>query len=112
MAFLVERYLPPGAADGLPACVARVARLCADMSGSGPAGRAVPQFGLYLPTEGTCFCLFRANWSNAVREVNAEADFALDRITDAVLLFPSEFGVSGAADASDRSPSNVQSEKG
>jgi hypothetical protein len=44
----------------------------------------------YLPTEDTCFCLFRAPSSDAVRAVNSEGQFALDRITDAVLLFSVE----------------------
>ena len=87
-AFLVERYLPPAAADSLAASVARVAQLCADMSHSGPGVQYL--HSAYLPTEDTCFCLFRSPSSDAVRQVNSEAHFALDRITNAVLLHPSE----------------------
>lgn len=87
-AFLVERYLPPAAADSLAASVARVALLCADMSHSGLGVQYL--HSAYLPTEDTCFCLFRAPDSDAVRAINREADFALDRITDAVLLHSDE----------------------
>ena len=85
-AFLVERYVTPGAAAGLPASVARVRLLCTDLSG--------PGFGVqylqstYLPSEDTCFCLFRGPSSDAVREVNSRAAFAVDRITAAVQLLP------------------------
>jgi hypothetical protein len=83
-AFLVERYLPPAAVDGLAASVARVARLCADHD---PAASGVQYLhSSYLPTEDTCFCLFRAPSAEAVRQINSQADFALDRITCAVLL--------------------------
>jgi hypothetical protein len=43
----------------------------------------------YLPTEDTCFCLFRAPSAEAVRAVNRESGFALDRITEAVLVLAS-----------------------
>jgi hypothetical protein len=83
-AFLVERYLPPAAVDGLAASVARVARLCADHD---PTASGVQYLhSSYLPTEDICFCLFRAPSAEAVREINSQADFALDRITGAVLL--------------------------
>ena len=83
-AFLVERYLPPAAAGTLPASVARLASLCDDVNHSGLGVQYVQS--AYLPTEDTCFCLFRGPSSEAVRQVNLEADFALDRITKAVLL--------------------------
>jgi hypothetical protein len=82
--FLVERYLPPSALESLAASVARAARLCA---ASAEAGAGVHYLqSAYLPTEDTCFCLFRAVTADAVRALNNEAEFALDRITDAVLL--------------------------
>jgi Protein of unknown function (DUF4242) len=84
--FLVERYLPPAAAEGLSASVARLALLCVN---PGSSSRGVQYLhSAYLPTEDTCFCLFRAASAEAVREVNRQADFALDRVTDALLLFP------------------------
>jgi hypothetical protein len=83
-AFLVERYLGSADASDLPAAVARAARICADSARTGP-GVAYLQ-SAYLPTEDTCFCLFRAPSAEAVRAVNREAGFALDRITEAVLL--------------------------
>jgi len=80
MIFLVERYLPPAAAQELAASVARVARLSTD---SGRSGIEVEYLSsVYLPTEDTCFCLFRAHSPDAVRAVNATAEFALDRITE------------------------------
>ena len=85
-AFLVERYLAPAAAGSLAGLVSRVALLCADPSG---AHRGVQYLNsAYLPTEDTCFCLFRAPSAAAVRAVNREGGFALDRITAAVLVHP------------------------
>ena len=83
-AFLVERYLSPEAALDLAASTARVARLCADSDHTDTAVRYL--YSAYLPTEDTCFCLFRAASSDAVRAVNSQAHFALDRVTDAALL--------------------------
>jgi hypothetical protein len=92
--FLVERYLPPAAATDLAASVARAARLCALSieHGSGPAAHVQYLHSTYMPTEDTCFCLFRASTADAVRALNDEAHFALDRITAAVLLFPYDLG--------------------
>ena len=87
--FLVERYLPSSAADGLPAAVARVALLCAEQSQNSPAGAGVQYLqSAYLPAEDTCFCLFQGPSADAIREVNDRGEFALDRITDAVLMLP------------------------
>jgi hypothetical protein len=108
--FLVERYLPPTAADGLPVSVARAARLCTD---SGRSGIEVEYLSsVYLPTEDTCFCLFRAPSSNAVRAVNTKADFALDRITNAVLLFAGDSRTPDSTHQPQQSPSIVQPGKG
>jgi hypothetical protein len=83
-AFLVERYLSPTVAAGLAASTARLARLCAGLDHIGP--RVQYLYSAYLPAEDTCFCLFRAPSSLAVRELNHRAGFALDRIIEAVLL--------------------------
>ena len=91
---MVERYLTPAAADGLPAAVARVARLCADHDRSALGVQYL--HSAYLPAEDTCFCLFRAPSCDAVRVVNSQADFAFDRVTAAVLLLP---GRSRSADS-------------
>jgi hypothetical protein len=89
--FLVERYLPPATAHDLVASVARLARLCAEPE---PSGHRVEYLhSAFLPGEDTCFCLFRAASAEAVREVNRQADFALDRVTDALLLFPTTEGL-------------------
>ena len=90
--FLVERYLPPEAATGLAASVARAARLCALSEGHEPVAAAQVEYlhSTYLPSEDTCFCLFRASTADAVRALNEAAEFALDRITAAVQLFPTD----------------------
>lgn len=85
-AFLVERYLPATAADGLAASVARVASLCTDQDGIGTGVQYL--HSAYLPSEDTCFCVFRAASADDVRRVNGDASFAFDRITDAVVLLP------------------------
>lgn len=83
-AFLVERYLPPAEAADLAALTADVARLCAGShAGDTPVHYL---YSAYLPTEDTCFCLFRAPSAEAVQAVNRKRGFALDRIIDAVLL--------------------------
>jgi Protein of unknown function (DUF4242) len=86
--FLVERYLPAAAAENLADSVSRAARLCALSDESGAAARVRYLHSAYLPTEDTCFCLFQAPAADAVRALNDEAAFALDRITAAVLLHP------------------------
>ena len=83
-AFLVERYLPASAAAALPMSVAAVETLCAEDRAAGDSVRYVQS--IYLPTEDTCFCLFRAASSDAVRAINAEGNFPFDRMTRAVLL--------------------------
>jgi Protein of unknown function (DUF4242) len=83
--FLVERYLSASATSGLADSVARVARLCTE-SGTSHSGIQYLQ-STYLPSEDTCFCVFRARSADAVRAINRVAGFAFDRITEAVLLF-------------------------
>jgi Protein of unknown function (DUF4242) len=86
--FLVERYLPPAQAGELAASVARVVTLCA-LSATSASGSPVRYLhSAYLPGEDTCFCLFQAATADAVRALNDEAGFALDRITAAILLYP------------------------
>ncbi len=80
-AFLVERYLPPHAVATLAASVARLATVCAS---SGLGVRYLQ--AAHLRDDDTCFCLFRAPSAEAVRWVNAAADFPFDRITEARLL--------------------------
>jgi hypothetical protein len=86
--FLVERYLPATAAGNLAAWVSRAAQLCTPSAVPGPGSKVQYLHSAYLPTEDTCFCLFRAATAEAVRALNDEAGFALDRITAAVLLYP------------------------
>ena len=86
--FLVERYLPAAAAGNLASSVARAARLCALSAESGAASEVQYLHSAYLPAEDTCFCLFRAASVEAVRALNDEASFALDRIAAAVQLYP------------------------
>lgn len=94
-AFLVERYVPASAANGLAASVARVAALCTDPV---DAARGVQYLhSAYLPSEDTCFCVFSAASADAVRKVNGEAGFAFDRITDSIVLLAGGADTFGAA---------------
>jgi hypothetical protein len=87
-AFLVERYLSPTAAENLVAAVPRAAEL-GRLRGESRAALGVQYLvSAYLPTEDICFCLVRARTADAVRALNDEADLPLDRITAAVLLYP------------------------
>ena len=86
--FLVERYLPPAAAGKLADSVSRTAQLCTLSAESGSADKVQYLHSAYLPADDTCFCLFQAATADAVRALNDEADFGLDRITAAVLLYP------------------------
>ena len=92
-AFLVERYLSPTAADSLPGSVSRAARLCAPSAGAGSASEVRYLLSAYLAGEDTCSCVFQAATADAVRALNDEADFAFDRITAAVLLYPARPGI-------------------
>jgi hypothetical protein len=87
-AFLVERYLPPEAAKNLAALTVRVRDLCTESDRTQTPVRYL--YSAYLPSEDTCFCLFQAQSTMAVLAVNRQADFALDRITNATLLVPTE----------------------
>jgi Protein of unknown function (DUF4242) len=87
-AFLVERYVPPSAADSLARAIPLAARLCTLGAESGPAHRVQYLLSAYLPAEDTCFCVFRAATADAVRALNHEADLPVDRITAAILLYP------------------------
>jgi hypothetical protein len=87
-AYLVERYVPASNAESLAESVSRVARICAAVEGAGPPVLYLQS--LYLPTEETCFCLFQAPSPDAIRAVNDEGRFALDRITSGVLITASQ----------------------
>ena len=63
--------------------MAHVARICAGQTGE-TAVRYLQS--IYVPAEDTCFCVFQALSSDAVRAVNDAGHFSLDRITEAVLL--------------------------
>jgi hypothetical protein len=82
--FLVERYLPSAALSGLADSVARVAFICAQSPRDGTGVQYLQS--TYLPTEDTCFCLFQAASSDAVRAVNAAGLFTVDRITAALVM--------------------------
>jgi len=91
VAFLVERYLPASAAAGLATSVSDVTALCMNRTGADAhGGDATVRYllSMYLPSEDTCFCLFDAASPDAVRAINVEGAFPLDRITRAVLLRP------------------------
>jgi hypothetical protein len=84
--FLVERYLPSSAKASLAASVARVQQACATSGRDGTEVRYL--HSTYLPAEELCFCVFQGPSLAAVQSVNDAAHFALDRITDAVAMYP------------------------
>ena len=86
--FLVERYVPPSAAESLAAAIPRAARLGTLRAEPGSALSVLYLLSAYLPAEDTCFCLFRAATANAIRALNNEAGLPLDRITAATLFYP------------------------
>jgi hypothetical protein len=82
--YLVERYLAaPDAAD-LAAAVRRLAHACHATAGSAAPVRYL--HSTFVPADDTCFCLFQAASSEAVRAVNALAHFGFDRISDARVI--------------------------
>jgi hypothetical protein len=82
--YLVERYLAaPDAAD-LTAAVTRLTRACHATAGSAAPVRYL--HSTFVPADDTCFCLFQAASSEAVRAVNAAALFGFDRISDARVI--------------------------
>lgn len=80
----MERYVTPAAAGELAAFTARTSGLCAQREQIHTGTRYL--YSAYLPDEDTCFCLFQAPSSDAVRALNNLAGFPFDRITDAKLL--------------------------
>jgi hypothetical protein len=84
--FMVERYLSPFAAMGLVASAARVADACARTGRDGDQVRYL--HSIFLPAEDLCFCVFQGPSAAAIRAVNDAATFAVDRITDAVVVHP------------------------
>ena len=77
--FLVERYVPASGLDQLAAAVHRVARRCGEHRRAGVEVEYV--HSIYIPEEDTCFCVFRAPSTDAVREVNDVEAFAIDRVS-------------------------------
>jgi hypothetical protein len=86
--FLVERYVPPSAVESLAAAIPRAARVGTLRAEPGSALSVQYLLSAYLPTEDTCFCLFRAATADAVRALNHEAELPLDRVTAVVLFYP------------------------
>ena len=88
LAYLVERYLSPTDSAELESAVLRLTRAC-----QATLDTATPVHYLHstlVPAEDTCFCLFRAASSDAVRAVNLAAGFGFDRISDARVILPAD----------------------
>ena len=77
--FLVERYVPASGLDQLAAAVHRVAHRCGEHRRASVEVEYV--HSIYIPEEDTCFCVFRAPSTDAVREVNDAEAFAIDRVS-------------------------------
>jgi hypothetical protein len=91
--YLVERYLSaPDAAD-LAAAVTRLTRACRATAGTATSVRYL--HSTLVAGDDTCFCLFQAGSSDAVRAVNVAARFGFDRISDAQLIRPTDARPSG-----------------
>jgi hypothetical protein len=82
--YLVERYLAAPDATGLAAAVTRLALACHATAGSETPVQYL--HSTFVPADDTCFCLFQAASSEAVRAVNALAHFGFDRISDARVI--------------------------
>jgi hypothetical protein len=82
--YLVERYLAAPDAVDLAAAVARLALACLATAGSAAPVRYL--HSTFVPADDTCFCLFQAASSDAVRSVNASVRFGFDRISDARVI--------------------------
>jgi hypothetical protein len=82
--YLVERYLAAPDAAELAAAVTRLARECHATAGSAAPVRYLQS--TFVPADDTCFCLFQAASSEAVRAINALARFGFDRISDARVI--------------------------
>lgn len=95
LAYLVERYLSATDSAELEAAVIRLTHVCdATLDTDAPVHYL---HSTLVPAEDTCFCLFRAGSTDAVRAVNLAADFGFDRISDARVMRPADepprFGV-------------------
>ncbi len=101
--YLVERYLTADAATHLPDAVVRLVSACRD-SGLAGAGTVRYLHSTYLPSEETCFCVFQAASPEAVRAVNLAADFAVDRITDALVMYEASPTIPSPQATSSREP--------
>jgi hypothetical protein len=88
LAYLVERYLSAADSAELEAAVGRLIHEC-----HATLDTAAPVHYLYstlVPAEDTCFCVFRAGSSDAVRAVNLAARFGFDRISNARVMLPAD----------------------
>src|SRR5207244_249124 len=80
--FLVERYRGSSHAHEIGSFAARLE------AATGVATRVRYLGSIYVTADETCFCLFEADGIDDVREVNARASLAFDRISEAVVLSP------------------------
>jgi hypothetical protein len=86
--YLVERYLAVPDPAALAASVTRLAQACHATAGSAEPVRYL--HSTFVPADDTCFCLFQAASSEAVRAVNTLAGFGFDRISDARVIRPTD----------------------
>lgn len=85
-AYLVERYLASTDGAELAAAAGRLILACEASTGTAMAVRYLSS--TLVPADDTCFCLFEAASSDAVRAVNVVAGFDFDRISVAEIITP------------------------
>jgi hypothetical protein len=93
--FVVESYAPPQTASTLAAGVGELAAAAAQASAPGAEVRLLG--AVLLPAEETCLYLYQAPSADAVRAAAGRAGQHLERISDAVLIRPSQTGARAPA---------------
>jgi hypothetical protein len=82
--YIVERHLPGVAAGDLTAAAARARDAADQLTREGIPIRYLSS--TYVPSDGTCHCLFEAGSETAVRQVNEIAAIPFDRVVPATHL--------------------------
>jgi hypothetical protein len=81
--FLIERYVPRRATEGLAAAQARARTAAEELSGEGTTVRYVRT--IFIPEDEMCFCLYEAPSAGAAAEAARRARLPFQRISEAVV---------------------------
>lgn len=95
--YLIELYVAGGDREGVAAIESRSSRVAAEMTEEGTAVRFVRS--IWMPSDETLFCLFRARSAEVVAEAGHRAAIPYHRIvaTDGVVEEPPVSGARGSA---------------